>query len=197
MSENSARAGSDRLISSVWPIGLLGEPRDWGRMRAPNGAPFPSDYRAFIDRFGGGYFEGTFNVLDVEQVDGQSGMEEMRAETMNAYSMWGNGRPEDNAYSVWEGAPESVEMWAWGVSGSADIVCWDISADDPESWATIVWDQTAWEWTRYELGFSEFLLLSVFEGHPDLGIIASGDTIRYLSYAEDKRRVEEGIPVWS
>jgi hypothetical protein len=157
---------------------------------------FPSDYRAFIDRFGGGYFEEAFNVLEAGQTDGQSGMEEMRAETSNAYSMWGNGRPEDNVYSVWEGAPESVKIWAWGVSGSADIICWDISADDPESWATIVWDQTAWEWTRYELGFSEFLLASVFDGHPDLEIVRSGDTVRYLSYVEYKRRLANDIPEW-
>jgi hypothetical protein len=88
-------------------------------------------------------------------------------------------------------------MWAWGVSGSADIVCWDISADDPELWATIVWDQTAWEWTRYELGFSECLLASVSDGHPDLEIVRSGDTIRYLSYAEYKRRLANDIPEWS
>lgn len=126
-----------------------------------------------------------------------AGMEQMRAETSNAYSMWGNGVPEDNAYSVWDGAPDRVELWAWGVSGFADIVCWDISTDDPESWATIVWDQTAVEWNRYELGFSEFLLASAFGGYPDLGIISSGDAVRYLSYVEDDRRFAEGIPAWS
>ncbi|PUB27630.1 hypothetical protein C8K30_10477 [Promicromonospora sp. AC04] len=196
MSGLSDRAASARLISSVQPIGALGEPRDWERLRPPKGTLFPSDYRAFIDRFGGGYFEEDFGVLEAGRIRA-SGMEQMVAETSNVYSMWGNGRPEDNVYSVWEGAPESVEMWAWGVSGSADIVCWDISSDDPESWATIVWDQTAWEWTRYELGFSEFLLTSVFEGYPDLGLIPSGDMIRYLSYAEDERRFAMGISAWS
>lgn len=195
MSEHSDRAGSDRLISSVRPIGPLGEPRDWERLRSPKDTLFPSDYRAFIDRFGGGYFEEDFGVLEAGRMRA-SGVEQMIAETSNAYSMWGNGRPEDNVYSVWEGAPESVEMWAWGVSGFADIVCWDISSDDPESWATIVWDQTAWEWTRYEFGFSEFLLSSIFEGHPDLGIAASDDAVRYLSYVEYKRRLANDIPEW-
>lgn len=185
-----------RLINSVEPIGALERPRDWARLRPPKGALFPSEYRAFIDRFGGGYFEGYFTLLEPERAR-TSGMGQMVEETSNAYSIWGNGRPEDNVYSVWAGAHESVEMWAWGVSGFADIVCWDISSDDPESWATIVWDQTAWEWTRYDLGFAEFLLSSIFEGQPDLGMVASGDGIRYVSDADYTRRVASDIPVWS
>lgn len=197
MNEGSDRAGSALLINSVRPIGPLGEPRDWEQLRTPKGTLYPSDYRAFIDRFGGGCLEGTFAVLEAGRTRASSGMEQMRAETLNAYSMWGDGRAENNSYSVWDGAPDSVDLWAWGVSGSADIVCWDISTDDPESWATIVWDQTGWEWTRYDLGFSEFLLASVFQGRPDLGIIPAGDSVRYLSYVEDKRRVAESIPAWS
>lgn len=186
MGEDVARGGLGRLIDSVRPIGDSDEPRGREWSRTVKGSPFPSEYRAFIDRFGGGYFEGDLCVLEPEK---------MRNETMNAYSAWGDGDPANNVYTVWEGAPREVELWAWGVSGSADIVCWDLSTADPESWATVVWDQTGLEWSRHEIGFSAFLLASAFDG--DLGMIPSGDTIRYLSYVETARRHAEGILAWS
>ncbi|WP_084000422.1 hypothetical protein [Actinomadura kijaniata] len=170
---------------------------DWGRMRESWGTEFPSDYRRFIGSYGPGTLQGYLVVQDPEPKGGprRSRFGGMQHETANAERAWATDAKTP------ELAGARPRLIAWGADSSADILCWDASADDPDTWPVLVRDRDESLWSRYDCGMVEFLsrvLRAGFDECPlgDLSLWGRGSAT-FLPESEQRRRVEEGFDPWT
>ncbi|WP_405535085.1 SMI1/KNR4 family protein [Streptomyces sp. NBC_00075] len=123
----------------------LGEDQgvDWESLQSAWGLRFPSDYVAFMARYGAGAINDSFSVL-VPNAPDQAEDGGKASETRNAVEL----RDAD-----------SVPVVAWGVTVAADIICWKITHEDPEQWPVTVWrrQNSSPRWIEYERGMTGFL----------------------------------------
>ncbi|MGI5419199.1 hypothetical protein [Actinomadura luteofluorescens] len=71
--------------------------------------------------------------------------------------------PENGGRAVgWDGMAQSggdvpPRLIAWAATSSADIICWDATAEDPAAWPTLVFNRGEMLFSRYECGMAKFL----------------------------------------
>lgn len=75
----------------------------------------------------------------------------MAEETGNAEDAWAD------SYKTPELEGTSRRLIAWAATSSADIICWDATAEDPEAWPTLVFNRGEMRFSRYECGMAKFL----------------------------------------
>lgn len=170
---------------------------DWVRMRESWGTNFPSDYRQFIGLYGSGTVQSYLVVQDPEPKGGpqRSQFGGMQHETANAEQAW----VTDAKTPELEGA--CPRLIAWGADSSADILCWDASAGDPDTWPILVRDRDEGLWSRYDCGMVEFLsrlLRAEFDECPvgDLSLWGRRSAT-FLTESEQRRRLKEGLDPWT
>ncbi|MFI9340798.1 SMI1/KNR4 family protein [Streptomyces sp. NPDC052773] len=166
----------------------------WEELEASWGAPFPSDYRAFMETYGPGAIEDYLEILQPATWDAQRTGSGMSPGTKNARKGW--DLEPTKAFSV----VSPPVLIAWGVDASADVLCWDASGPVPDEWPVLVWKRGAHEWRRYECGMVEFLrrtLQGELESNP-LGDAAlwGRQRAKFLSREEEERLLDEGIDPW-
>ncbi|KRV46623.1 hypothetical protein AQ490_12185 [Wenjunlia vitaminophila] len=185
----------DELAAMMPPSSQGGGPSvSWEEHEASWGVPFPSDYRAFIGSYGAGAIEGYLVILEPEPWEAQRIGDGMSPETENARNTWDREPAKD--LSV-DSPPALI---TWGVSASADILCWDASGAVPEEWPVLVRNRGSHEWRRYECGMVEFLrrtLQGELDSNP-LGDLAlwRNQRAKFLSREEEERLFGEGIDPW-
>ncbi|MEU9108104.1 SMI1/KNR4 family protein [Streptomyces xanthophaeus] len=179
LDESSTRA-LDRLRS------LLGEPECWGWARPQLweaaedflGCRLPEDYKAFLDLYGPGSFDGLFWLG--RPTDGT------REELERLWSM--SGRPshdEDPERYPFPFHPQEGGLIEWGGDESAAMYYFLAEEPDPADWRIVV-ETECGEWHEAAGPFSEFLLHCV-EGVPRpsfLGRYRPGPTVTYHQTAE-------------
>ncbi|MFF7775146.1 SMI1/KNR4 family protein [Streptomyces tanashiensis] len=170
---------------------------DWTRMAETWGNRFPEDYRQFIALYGSGAIENYLVVQDPEP-KGERAPE----------ATGGMLHETANATLVWTKVPKSPELAdahptliAWGADASSDILCWDASGDDPETWPVLVHNRGDNLWRRYDCGMVEFLvrvLRADFEECPlgDLSLWGK-DGLTFLTWREEQRRIKAGLDPWT
>lgn len=170
---------------------------DWGRVEQSWGRSFPSDYRRLIDFYGAGGVEDCLGIVAPENrhEPPASPYGGMIHETANAEGAWGRIPKAPEVVG-----PDPV-LIAWGVSCAADILCWDASAEDPDTWPLLVYNRNDNLWRRYDCGVVEFLVRVIraeFDDCPlgDESFWGAG-TALYLNEAEERRRIEQGLDPWT
>jgi hypothetical protein len=170
---------------------------DWGMLRESWGKDFPLDYRQFVEEYGAGAVQNYLEVLGPEpkrEVE-ESSTGGMLHETANAEHAWATVRKSP------ELADAVPELIAWGADASADILCWDASGDDPDSWPVLVYNRGDSLWRRYDCGMVEFLvrvLRADFDNCPlgDLSLWGK-ESVTFLNAREEQRRLEQGLDPWT
>ncbi|MGW5658907.1 SMI1/KNR4 family protein [Streptomyces sp. NPDC003758] len=171
---------------------------DWGRMRESWGKEFPSDYKQFIEAYGAGSIENYLVVLAPEAKEERLATEGdgMVHETANAEAAWARG--EERSPELAAATPELI---AWGADASSDILCWDASGDDPDTWPVLVRNRDDNLWSRYDCGMVEFLsrmLRADFDECPLGGLSLWGkQPATFLNEREEKRLLRQGLDPWT
>ncbi|MFJ8977942.1 SMI1/KNR4 family protein [Streptomyces sp. NPDC102282] len=168
---------------------------DWARMSESWGKAFPSDFRYFIEAYGAGTIEDCLSVLRPEPRGAESGTDDMLMETVNAESAWTR---EPKSADLVDASPELI---AWGLDSSSDILCWDASGDDPESWPVLVRSRGDNLWSRYDCGMVEFLVRVLRAGFADcplsdVSLWGKGHA-DFLNQREYQRRLKAGSDPWT
>jgi hypothetical protein len=170
-------------------IGLLPPPPGevagvpWHLSRAEIGVDFPSDFRAFADRYGGG---------DLVREDDDSA-------SLSVYGLYSGNRPwrdhsgfrafmahqVDQIYPLfvdvpddhWGGPfppvmPDPGGLLAWGDNEDGDIFFWLTEDPDPDHWPVVVLARGPAVTMRFEGGMVEFLVSLLSGGQPKLAWLA-------------------------
>jgi hypothetical protein len=135
-----------------------GDQVDWEAWRAELGFDFPSDYKSFIEVYGGGTIDLFLDIISLD--DGGS---DWRDEYENGPYMFyederGNSIP--CPYPVKNGQGGLV---FWGISAGPEFCFWYANDDDPDNWPVVVWERHTWRWTQHDAGFASYFL-ELFNG---------------------------------
>lgn len=182
-------------LQHLMPPIVEGDSVDWSRVSESWSKEFPEGYRRFIEVYGAGTIERYLDVMGPELKGGEPLPDGMLIETLNAEDAWSEAHKPPALSGL------SPELIAWAVDASADILCWDASGDDPNTWTVLVYNRDDYEWSRYECGMVEFLvrvLRADFDECPlsDLSLWGS-DSVRFLNDRERRRLRRQGLNPWA
>lgn len=187
----------DTLLRIMPPPSAADSTADWDLMAQSWGKRFPTDYRWFMGVYGPGAIEQYLAIVPPETKQRSvSDSRGMMRESIAAKWAW----------SDTEKPPEYVgrsdpELIAWGVDGSADILCWDASGADPDAWPVLVYHRDDDVWRRYDCGFVAFLvrLLQGDLGHNPLGSTGlwGEGSARFMTPAEEQQLLAQGVNPWT
>ncbi|MFF9912731.1 SMI1/KNR4 family protein [Streptomyces sp. NPDC013457] len=137
----------DVLLSLMPPHVGAGSVIDWDATEKVWGSPFPTDYKEFVKHYGAGSIENFLAVLQPSP----DGSGRMADETSVAQELWEEleGIPDVEA--------EPDRILAWAMDGTADLLCWMRTEDDPDEWPVVVYRRLEDAWQLYECGMVEFL----------------------------------------
>jgi hypothetical protein len=182
----------DRVVEMMRPPAVL-ESRGWNAFETISRVRPPSDYSWLIDTYGAGGIEGYVTILDPGRGGDFAGS--VCGETDTARAAW----------RQWGGSAaacgEATEPIAWGVSASADLLCWNPSKADPDEWTVLVWSRASTSWTELPFGILEFLT-SIVDNSLDpwpLGDagIRGKCSLRFLSFEEERRSWMNDVDPWA
>ena len=145
----------------VKPVEVGGK-KNWARVEKQLGAKLPSDYKAFIDRYGSGEFAGfyvvynpfsrTVNLLEKFESHGKN------------YAESHDSDPENCPLAVF---PEVPGILPWGHDTNGHTYFWFVKdKKKPDEW-TVVWDEGDDQgFEEHDFTFGEYLL-GVLQGEID------------------------------
>ncbi|MET7492662.1 SMI1/KNR4 family protein [Streptomyces sp900116325] len=183
----------DDLTIMMPPHEGAGAAIDWAAAEHAYGVIFPSDYRAFMARYGVGTIENYLTVL----APGMSG--DGLAEGPMAF-ITGDAR------GTWEDEPGPLDapaerLLAWGCDGTGDLLCWLTQGDVPEAWPVVVYNRGDDAWHVVDCGVVEFLvriLRAEFDELPLSGTPLWGEgSARFLTEAAEARIKAAGQDPWA
>ncbi|MDN3297607.1 SMI1/KNR4 family protein [Streptomyces ficellus] len=184
----------DDLITLMPPLSGAGSDVDWEAVEDAWGTSFPSDYKAFMRHYGPGAIENFLSILEPSiDASGQPGGY-MFEETWVAQDEWESSGPSD-AWST----PDAI--LAWAVDGTADLLCWQRTDENPDAWPVVVYERGRDLWQRYECGMVEFLLRIFRSEHPRHPL--SGTPLwgtaepRFLTLSQERRITASGRDPWA
>ena len=159
----------------------------WAESRAGVGLEFPSDYRAFVDLYGGGsvsvgrHIPRLFIYAPCSQSrmpGGATGFRDFMDRTELSFyidydggegvgeEMWGDGP----FYRV---RPHPGGLLAWGENEEGDVFFWLTEDPDPDRWPIVVWARGPFTTFRFDGGMVRFLRGALAGEHPMLGWMAT------------------------
>ncbi|MGW5350979.1 hypothetical protein ACWERV_10715 [Streptomyces sp. NPDC004031] len=157
---------------------LLPPPRErvaappWERSKAACGFAFPSDYREFVDRYGGGSILAGADRWPVQVLapsavpptpGAPGGFEAFVRETEEL--------PLGHAENEWDGPaypdlPAAGGLLAWGHDQDGDTFYWSTEHPDPDRWPVVMLARGPAEVLPFDGGMVEFLLAVYSGAHP-------------------------------
>ncbi|MEU1425074.1 SMI1/KNR4 family protein [Kitasatospora sp. NPDC005751] len=143
----------------------------WNKAVEQLGVPFPSDYRAFIERYGPVCFSGDLvvaspslkpDILDEARFDGLYRFNQNLSQMME---QWGGWFPE--AVRPYGPFLAPGGLLGWASNTSADYFCWHMVGSDPDQWPVVVWRYGGDEMNRFDGGMVDFLVAVLSGEFPD------------------------------
>ncbi len=181
----------DGLIRALRPPVHGGDQVDWSAWRDELGFDFPSDYRRFMEVYGGGGIDQYLGIMSLSG-DGK----DWRDEYGNVSAMFGeraSGASVPCPYPAYSGLGGLV---SWGVSAGPEFFYWLADSRNPDDWPVVIWSRSEFEWYRHDDGFSSFLL-SALEGRLDDDVFNRegfpSDRRDYLNYRDEKTLAGAGV----
>ncbi|MGW1724818.1 hypothetical protein ACWCQK_18000 [Streptomyces sp. NPDC002306] len=156
----------ERLAQLLPPPAASVTQPPWERSRAEVGFDFPSDYRAFVDRYGGGEFGtsdwSTFKVYAPSSAELKPG-KPAGFQGFVDYHVSGTARlfegcdEDDWGGTVYPMHPQPGGLLTWGENREGDIFWWLTEGDDPDAWPVVMWARSTATTYRFDTGMVEFL----------------------------------------
>nr|BEK63619.1 hypothetical protein KPHV_08460 [Kitasatospora purpeofusca] len=135
---------------------------DWGAAPVHAGFRFPSDYRAFVDRYGAGSVGNELGILTPLMSGSWFGATN-GFEAMTGYTEHEVGRAMREMREVWPDNfpfsfhPEPDGLMAWARNPNGDVCFWHMNAPDADAWPVYVWERgrrSSEAWSRYDHGMT-------------------------------------------
>ncbi|GAA1400125.1 hypothetical protein ACFQZ4_27595 [Catellatospora coxensis] len=170
--ESAHRTRAARLAELTGWTGRRPHPPNWQALEIAFSRPFPADFKSYVELFPPGAFGlvQVFHPFDPAFVllcDTRAYVEQLMARNDPA-----NDEPDLPRFGDQPG-----ELFAWGSVNGEYELCWEITADDPDTWTCVVADIPMRSAERYDGGMLD-LLLDVLGGTP--GRIPSLDYLREI-----------------
>lgn len=159
----SAAADVDVLQRLMPPPAGEGTLVDWARMTESWGRSFPPDYQRFMQVYGSGSVQDYLSIGEPEPsvALSEARRDGMVMETANAEADW---QTEDKTPDLEGTRPLLI---TWGVSATADLLCWDATGLDAAAWPVLVYNRGEALWSRYDCGMAQFLTRVLKADFPD------------------------------
>ncbi|WP_328958468.1 hypothetical protein [Kitasatospora purpeofusca] len=172
------------------------EPGGFGGLFPLGVTSLPSDYLEFMRIYGGGAVDDAL-VVAVPKASSGIGVPpiDIFEMTSDARLMWDREMSED------VNLESSSGVLSWGITSSSDILCWDASLDDPDSWPVVVFNRGRASWRRYECGMVKFIVGIFCREFDDIPIgevsLWGNASPRFLNWREEIRLFESGVSPWT
>lgn len=162
--ELAARLGVDGTVVNHF---------DWSAVESSIGLTLPDDYKALVEIFPDGRFQGFIRLIRPGAV-GSSPAEYLGYYAQRLLDMrgWREDEPDRFPYPIF---PEPGGLLPWGVSHRAGLLFWLTEGDDPNKWPIVVAHPEFEHWATHDGPVSAFLddvVSDRFDGDPydvDLG----------------------------
>jgi hypothetical protein len=143
----------DDLIALVPPPAQV-PPVDWGGVVLPGGAAPPADYRALVEAYGPGKFDGFLRVLLPGAANRYDDLLQQTGAQIDALRTL-RERGEDVPYDI--DTPEG-QLVAWGMTDNGDVAYWRRSPGAaPDTWTVAVNESRSPDWFEYDGPVTAFL----------------------------------------
>ncbi|MEV1007132.1 SMI1/KNR4 family protein [Streptomyces sp. NPDC049881] len=184
-----------RILEMMPPSPNAGEAVDWRQVAETWGVEFPDDYRRFVEVYGLGSVEQFLTVLIPEPGRLPEGFD-MLSESENVRLTWSDHARRRGGDQV------QGRLIAWGADAGADVLCWDASGRDPNTWPVVVFRRQGYpHWTRHECGMVYFLE-SIFLGELEENPLSGDDlwgkrSLKFLHQRDEEMLLAQGIDPWT
>jgi hypothetical protein len=173
---------------------------DWPTIESSLGRQLPHDYKAVVERFPRGFFQGVVRPIRPGEY-GESDSEFLGyyAHRLDDLHHWRSGHPSAVPAPIW---PEAGGLLPWGVARNSALAFWRTDHADPDQWSIMVTDRDFDTWVSYDGGVVDFLtdvVLGRFH-YGRLGVdVLPGDPFLELppQRPAGQGRQPEGISFWS
>jgi hypothetical protein len=132
---------------------------DWSRVHSRIGVDLPSDYRAFIDRFGVGSIADFLWIFGPEAPVPTLDFLESSRELAETYKALRASHAAAYPYAVF---PEPGGLLAWGISDNGDELWWETTGA-ADNWPVVVTQTRGNYHERYDMPLTTFV--SAWVGH--------------------------------
>lgn len=157
----------DKLADLLGVVGRMGTdpPVDWAMVEVDEvGRSLPGDYKAIVDRFPAGLFQGFVKVVQPNDPGYPTGrILGLMWARLDDIKEWREDEPELFPLPLY---PEPGGVLPWGQSKHGDLFGWLTDSPDPDRWTVVVADHEMSHWDRYDMSASE-LLIEVVTGRFD------------------------------
>jgi len=144
---------NDRLARLLpRPHGI--RPKDWTAVRHRLGTDLPADYKAFVDRYGGGYVDGYLWVLEPDCANPYYDLFTSTEERTEAnQELWDGGEKKPA-----EVDGTGARLIPWASTDNGEFLYWLVRPGvRPDDWTVMVNEARGPWWEHRETGFSAFL----------------------------------------
>lgn len=149
----------------------------WDTSAAEVGFAFPADYRAFIDRYGGGFIRFSDNAVELiihapcsvsARPYGSVGFREFMDRTDDVRSEFDFDGADDE---IWYGDPYPIfpdegGLVVWGETSVGDILFWLTEDRSPDRWSVVVWPRHEERIYKHDGGMLSFLAAQLHGSRP-------------------------------
>ncbi|MFF2819662.1 SMI1/KNR4 family protein [Kitasatospora cineracea] len=141
-------------LSRLLPRPADVEPKDWDVVQHQLGTDLPSDYKTFIDTYGGGYVDTYLWVLEpgcANEFYDLIHADEERAEANQ--QLWDGGEKKP---AELEGT--DARLIPWASTDNGEFLYWLARpGKDPDEWTVMVNEARGPWWEHLDMGFTQFL----------------------------------------
>ncbi|MFF5185530.1 SMI1/KNR4 family protein [Streptomyces sp. NPDC000345] len=145
----------ERLTRMVAPPEGAVRRADWDEMVRALGVGLPGDYRALIDTYGGGRFDGYLWLLEPRCANRHYDLLRSVAERDEAFEMlWDDGEPKPAQLE----APDT-RVIPWASTDNGEFLYWLVRpGSHPDEWTVMVNEARGDWWEHFEIGCAELLV---------------------------------------
>jgi hypothetical protein len=127
---------------------------DWQAVAAAVGTGLPSDYKAFIARYGTGRVSGFVWVYNPFEENAHLNLLSCYRTILDADREIRESFPDDVPEPLF---PERGGLLPWAVTDNGDRLYWRTNGE-PDSWPVVVWESRGPRYESYALSMAGFLL---------------------------------------
>jgi hypothetical protein len=145
-----------RLRALVPPPAQPFEPADparWPDVEQALGTRLPADYKAFVETYGSGLFDGFLYVFNPFSADEDGNLLDQRHTMLGAYEWRRRQAPAELPLPSF---PEPGGLLPLGRTQNGDQLHW-LTEGEPDRWPVVVFPARVNEHERYDLGVVDFL----------------------------------------
>jgi hypothetical protein len=141
-------------LTRLLPRPVAGRPKNWASVTRQLGTELPTDYKEFIDIFGGGSVDGYLWVLEPDCANPGYDLLDSVTERAEALEYLWSSSEEKPARLTEAGA----RLIAWASTDNGEFAYWLARpGQHPDDWTVMINEARGECWEHFDMGFARFL----------------------------------------